>query len=155
MASWMWYDRFRIPSHLQVNHKSPISNHKSLGSRLPGHWSLLILWSLAVGDWSFLLLSPASAAPATPRPLVHAHAHNDYEHARPLLDALDHGFCSIEADVWLVDGNLLVAHDRDKVKPDRTLRALYLDPLRERVRRNGGGRYPAGPPAILLTYAQY
>src|SRR5256886_2357069 len=97
-------------------------------------------------------LEPLSAAEPTQSiiPLLRAHAHNDYEHTRPLLDALDHGFCSIEADVWLVDGNLLVAHDRDKVKPDRTLRALYLDPLRERVRRNGGRLYPAGPPAILL-----
>src|SRR2546426_4129702 len=80
----------------------------------------------------------------SPPPLVRAHAHNDYEHARPLLDALDHGFCSIEADVWLVEGKLLVAHDRNKVKPDRTLQALYLDPMRERVRRNGGGVYQIG-----------
>ena len=29
---------------------------------------------------------------AQPVPLIHAHAHNDYEHKRPLLDALDHGF---------------------------------------------------------------
>src|SRR5207237_4622701 len=40
-------------------------------------------------------------------PLIHAHAHNDYEHTRPLLDALDHGFCSVEADIHLVDGKLL------------------------------------------------
>jgi len=32
-------------------------------------------------------------------PLIPAHAHNDYLHARPLLDALDHGFCSVEADI--------------------------------------------------------
>ena len=36
---------------------------------------------------------------ADPALLIHAHAHNDYEHARPLLDALDHGFCGVEADV--------------------------------------------------------
>jgi len=83
-------------------------------------------------------------------PLTRAHAHNDYEHARPLFDALEHGFCSIEPDIWLVDGKLLVAHDRDKARPERTLQALYLDPLRERVHRNGGRLYPAGPPAMLL-----
>ena len=65
-------------------------------------------------------------------PLPQAHAHNDYEHARPLFDALDHGFCSIEADIWLVDDQLLVAHDFDKVSPERTLQGLYLDPLLER-----------------------
>jgi hypothetical protein len=88
---------------------------------------------------------------AEPVPLIHGHAHNDYEHTRPLLDALDHGFCSVEADVHLVDGRLLVAHDRSQVKPERTLPALYLDPLRERVRRNGGHVYPAGPEFTLLV----
>ena len=107
---------------------------------------------LAIGLWDSSLSKSAAASPETnsPPPLTRAHAHNDYEHTRPLLDALDHGFCSIEADIWLVDGKLLVAHERGKVKPDRTLQALYLDPLRERVRRNGGRLYPAGPSAILL-----
>src|SRR6185295_14563982 len=70
----------------------------------------------------------------TAKPLPQAHAHNDYEHARPLLDALDHGFCSVEADIWLTPDGLLVAHDRKDLKPARTLEALYLDPLRERVK---------------------
>jgi hypothetical protein len=74
-------------------------------------------------------------------PLKNAHAHNDYEHKRPLFDALDNGFISVEADVYLIDGKLLVAHDRKDVKPDRTLESLYLDPLRERVKANGGWVY--------------
>jgi hypothetical protein len=36
-------------------------------------------------------------------PLRHAHAHNDYQHKRPLLDALDQGFGSVESDVFLDD----------------------------------------------------
>src|SRR5690242_5509037 len=52
-----------------------------------------------------------SGADAAIIPLTRAHAHNDYEHTRPLLDALDQGFCSVEADVWLIDGELRVAHD--------------------------------------------
>lgn len=87
---------------------------------------------------------------AQPAPLIHAHAHNDYEHPRPLLDALDHGFCSVEADIYLVDGKLLVAHDRDKVKPARTLESLYLKPLRERVKQHGGRVFPNGPEFTLL-----
>ncbi|WP_084821910.1 phosphatidylinositol-specific phospholipase C/glycerophosphodiester phosphodiesterase family protein [Bacillus sp. SA1-12] len=74
-------------------------------------------------------------------PLAKAHAHNDYEHTRPLQDALDHGFTSVEADVWLVDGELLVAHDKEDVSPDRTLKSLYLDQLNERVKRNHGSVY--------------
>jgi hypothetical protein len=87
---------------------------------------------------------------AQPLPLTRVHAHNDYEHTHPLFDALDHGFCSVEADIHLVDGKLLVAHDRSQVRPERTLQALYLDPLRERVKRNGGHVYPDGPEFTLL-----
>ncbi len=79
-----------------------------------------------------------------------AHAHNDYLHDRPLLDALDNGFCSVEADIFLVDGELLVAHSRSELSPDRTLRGLYLDPLRERVKKNGGSVHADGHPFTLL-----
>jgi hypothetical protein len=103
-----------------------------------------------VAGLAFLSLS-ALGLGAEPVPLVHAHAHNDYEHKRPLLDALDHGFCGVEADVYLVDGQLLVAHVRSQVKPERTLQALYLDPLRERVKQNSGHVYPAGPEFTLLV----
>jgi len=83
-------------------------------------------------------------------PLINAHAHNDYEHKRPLLDALDQGFCSVEADIYLVDGKLLVAHNFTQVKPERTLQALYLGPLRQRIKQNGGHVYPGGPQVTLL-----
>ena len=75
------------------------------------------------------------------RPLPRAHAHNDYEHERPLHDALSHGFTSVEADVYLVDGELLVAHDPEDIVAGRTLQSLYLDPLARRVRANHGRVY--------------
>lgn len=75
--------------------------------------------------------------------LPNAHAHNDYEHERPLLDALDQGFTSVEADVWLIDGQLYVYHDRPATPdPDRTLENLYLAPLLERVESHQGQVYP-------------
>src|SRR5438128_8490223 len=89
--------------------------------------------------------------PAAVKPLPQAHAHNDYEHKRPLWDALDRGFCSVEADIYLVNGQLLVAHSRQGVKPERTLQSLYLDPLRERVKKNGGRVYAGGPEVTLLV----
>lgn len=92
--------------------------------------------------------APHKVAPVVP--LTNAHAHNDYEHTRPLFDALDNGFCSVEADIHLVDGKLLVAHDRKDVRADRTLEALYLEPLRQRAKRNGGRVYPKGPVSITL-----
>lgn len=83
-------------------------------------------------------------------PLLRAHAHNDYLHPRPLHDALHRGFTSVEADIYLVDGQLLVAHDLVNVLPDRTLAALYLTPLLERVHQNGGRVYRGGPQFWLL-----
>jgi hypothetical protein len=84
-------------------------------------------------------------------PLTHAHAHNDYEHKRPLFEALENGFCSVEADVFLVDGKLLVGHTRSSLRPERTLESLYLDPLKERAKANGGRIYRGGPTIFLLV----
>lgn len=96
---------------------------------------------------ALLLLSgaPGLQAQSASTPLINAHAHNDYLHKRPLLDALDHGFCSVEADIFLVDGELLVAHTRKELVPERTLQKLYLDPLRERVKQNNGRVFRDGP----------
>lgn len=113
----------------------------------------LLIW-LAIFFMPALLGCPAFLACAqgteSPKPLLRAHAHNDYEHARPLLDALDQGFCSAEADIWLSGGELLVAHNRNQLSPERSLRRLYLDPLRERARQNGGRVVRGGPEFSLL-----
>jgi hypothetical protein len=88
-------------------------------------------------------VAPAAAAPPASdvEPLERAHAHNDYEHNRPLADALSFGFTSVEADVWLVDGELRVAHDLVDTRPGVTLQSLYLDPLAKRFAQNGGSVY--------------
>lgn len=96
---------------------------------------------------SACISSPTKAGPV---PITCVHAHNDYEHTHPLFDALEQGFCSVEADIHLVDGKLLVAHDRKNVDPSRTLETLYLEPLRQIVKRNGGHVYPNGPECTLL-----
>ena len=99
-----------------------------------------------------LELPHAYRAPKQAAPLENAHAHNDYEHTRPLDDALDHGFGSVEADVWLVDGQLLVGHDRQDVVPGRTLESLYLSPLEARSAMDRGTEYPGyhGPFQLLV-----
>lgn len=100
---------------------------------MPSPNTLRLVLALATGACllALWLLRDANKVPTTRGPM--AHAHNDYQHARPLLDALDHGFTSVEADVWLIDGQLLVAHDREQARPERTLEALYLRPLEERA----------------------
>jgi len=108
--------------------------------------SLYLVALLALGG-----TSRSAEVPVAPVvPLLRAHSHNDYEQTRPLVDALDHGFCSVEADIYLVDGKLLVAHDRARVKPERTLESLYLDPLRDRVKANGGHVFRDVPEFHLL-----
>jgi hypothetical protein len=107
-------------------------------------WMLACAAAAAVG----LTLAGQEAKQATPLP--QAHAHNDYEHKRPLLDALEQGFCSVEADVYLDGEQLLVAHTPRDLKPERTLEKLYLIPLKERVRANGGRVYRDGPGFYLL-----
>lgn len=70
---------------------------------------------------------------STPWP---AHAHNDYEHNNPLFDALACNFRSIEADVFSVGDSLFVAHNFEDIKPGRTLRNLYLNPLQKQINEN-------------------
>ena len=112
----------------------------------------------ALGRWGTFLWLAATCVACTAAeplelaatPLPRAHAHNDYLHARPLWDALQHGFCSVEADIHLVGDQLLVGHDRHELKPERTLRSLYLEPLRHLVRQNDGRVYPNGSTVTLL-----
>lgn len=96
-----------------------------------------------------LCCSPASFA-AEPSPLPRAHAHNDYRHDRPLLDALAQGFCSVEADIFLVAGKFLVGHGKSELRPGHTLEALYLKPLADRVQAHKGKVYPKSERFILL-----
>jgi len=96
--------------------------------------------------------APAAQADALrpAQPLLRAHAHNDYEHDRPLLDALSHGFTSVEADVYLVGDELLVGHDLEDLDAGRTLQSLYLDPLARRVRANKGHVYRGSDLSLQL-----
>lgn len=91
-----------------------------------------------------------SCSMTQPVPLLRAHAHNDYEQQRPLIEALERGFSSIEADIFLINNSLLVAHDLEDVTPDRSLVDMYLEPLRKYVQQNDGTVYPGAPPLILL-----
>lgn len=66
------------------------------------------------------------------------HSHNDYYRDKPMREALDAGMLGIEADVIHRDGELFIAHDPHEIRPDRTLRSLYLDPLKHAFKEHGG-----------------
>ena len=78
-----------------------------------------------------------------------AFSHNDYERPRPLLDALSFNFNCVEADLWLIDGELYVSHDSVAPDPDITFEKLYLLPLVERIKNNNGKVYPGSDPALF------
>jgi len=94
--------------------------------------SVFLLSLVMASSWAF------PGRTQTDAPSVHSH--NDYEQTTPFHHAFDRGFQSIEADVWLVDGRLLVAHDRQDAHPERSLAVLYLDPLQTKLDRKGHWR---------------
>ncbi len=100
---------------------------------------------------AFASFARTSEAVHSEQPLAHAHAHNDYWHERPLFDALERGFTSVEADVFLVDGKLLVGHEAGELKPERSLESLYLAPLAKRVHEIGGRVFSDGDRFFLLV----
>ena len=63
-----------------------------------------------------------------------AHSHNDYNNNIPFYRAYRKGFGSIEADVFAVNGQLMVAHDKKYIAENRSLKILYTDPLIEQLR---------------------
>ncbi len=112
--------------------------------------SFVLVRRLRSDEDSARCLRVASLAGAGFDLLARAHAHNDYDHERPLFDALECGIASVEADIYAVEGKLLVAHRSSELNPTRTLQSLYLDPLAEMVRRNQGRVFPQSPEFTLL-----
>lgn len=83
-------------------------------------------------------------------PLPNAFAHNDYSHKRPLHDALANGYTNVEADVFLMGKNLVVAHINPFFKGKRNLEKLYLQPLLEQIIANDGQVYKNYDQPIIL-----
>jgi len=71
-----------------------------------------------------------------------AHSHNDYEQNIPFLRAYYQQFGSIEADIFLRNDSIFVAHDQKYITPKNTLAELYLKPLLAQFEKNKGGIYP-------------
>lgn len=65
-----------------------------------------------------------------------AHSHNDYKNSVPFYRAYNAGFGSIEADVFAVNGQLMVAHKEEEITPARSLKLMYIDPLIEKLKKD-------------------
>ncbi len=79
-----------------------------------------------------------------------AFSHNDYWRENPLRDALAFRYNCVEADLWLIDGELYVSHDRPEPDPAITFENLYLKPLAARIQANGGKVYPGSDRPFYL-----
>lgn len=82
----------------------------------------------------FCMLLIATGYPLTAQPCIHAH--NDYQQPLPLTNALRNKVFSIEADVYLRNGQLVVAHDAKDVAAAPSLDSLYLQPIIKLLRQH-------------------
>lgn len=85
-----------------------------------------------------LALALTCCGVAAAQPPVLIHSHNDYAQRVPFYQAYAQQVSSIEADVFLHDGQLLVGHDVEDLRADMTFEALYVEPIVTLFARNGG-----------------
>jgi hypothetical protein len=95
---------------------------------------MLVSWMLAAGcgvETLHSIFEPCD-------PFSRALSENDDQQRRPLEDALEKCFACAEFDIWYQDGELRVGPDRTELEAGRTLETVYLEPLLEKVWRQGG-----------------
>jgi alkaline phosphatase len=68
-------------------------------------------------------------------------AHNDYVQQNPFHNAYSLQVGYIEADIFLSEGKLLVAHTASEMSATKTLEKLYLEPLLSETQKNNGYAY--------------
>ncbi|MEP6931088.1 MAG: alkaline phosphatase [Flavobacterium sp.] len=81
---------------------------------------------------------------------VNIHSHNDYASPLPFYEAYANEAGVIEADVFLVNNDLIVAHTSKEISPANSLRNLYLEPLLLKFKALGGKAYKSDKPLILM-----
>jgi len=82
--------------------------------------------------------------------LHHGHSHNDYKQKRPLFDALDHGYTSIEVDIFSYKGSIRVSHVATRLRHKPDLESLYLEPLNQVIEENGGLVFAGDSTTLVL-----
>ncbi|MEM1220094.1 MAG: hypothetical protein AAGH79_14335 [Bacteroidota bacterium] len=92
------------------------------------------IWCVLV----YLTITPLWLRAQDVLPIPYGHAHNDYQHSRPLEEALEAGFTSIEVDLYYLKGTFYVSHHRPLVRQkENTLEHLYLRPLQTKLQESG------------------
>lgn len=96
---------------------------------------------------AMMLLSGITVAAQSP---VMIHSHNDYMQTAPFWQAWSQKVGSIEADVFLKDGKLLVGHDYEGLSETMTFESLYVEPLVTVFGRNGGRAWKDSDESLQL-----
>lgn len=80
------------------------------------------------------------------------HAHNDYQKAEPLTNALRNKVFSIEADIYLYNNKLVVAHDKKELPAAPPLDSLYLQPIINLFKQHEGtiGNDSSYSPTLMI-----
>ena len=86
---------------------------------------------------------------AAQQPVI-LHSHNDYVRTAPFWEAYSQHCGSIEADVHWHEDQLLVGHDVKDLTPARTFDAMYVQPIVQVVRANGGRAWSDRPDRLIL-----
>ncbi len=99
-----------------------------------------------------LLLSLAVLLPlslAAQQPVV-LHSHNDYNRTAPFWEAYSQHCRSIEADVFLHEGQLLVGHELEDLKPENSFLRMYVDPIVRTFHANGNRMWAGSNDRLML-----
>lgn len=94
-------------------------------------FSYVLVWVLVVCNTAVAQVKPA--------PLIFAH--NDYAQPKPFMAAYGQKVAFIEADVFVKEGDLWVAHDEKDLVASHTLGSLYLEPLQKKIKKYRGYPY--------------
>lgn len=78
------------------------------------------------------------------------HSHNDYERRVPFYQAYAQQVASIEADIFEQNGELLVAHTKDELKTAQTIDELYITPIVNLFKQNGGNPWKDSGKTLTL-----
>jgi alkaline phosphatase len=100
----------------------------------------------------FFVLFPCMHVLAQPAvyTTANAHSHNDYQQPAPFFNAYNLEYGSMEADVYLSENELYVAHTAKDVELHRTFENLYLSPLADMIKKNGGNVYADSARQLIL-----
>lgn len=83
------------------------------------------------------------------------HSHNDYERDTALYSALSAGCVSVEADIYVINNDLIVKHTSGDGN-ENTLQNLYLNPLKALIDKNKAifPKAPKQPLNLLIDFKE-